>query len=123
MVFGVGRWIIGGGENVGSCLAGTGSRISGGGAGEGMAETGVAKLVDLETAGDPTRTGVLGRVAVVGVDTAPSSRLTSFRIGSLPEKNSPAVREGVGDGTGGYISDWKESDYTVQVRNRIFLVK
>ena len=100
MVSGVGRGIIGGGENVVSFLAETGSRISGAGAGAGAVETGVAKLVDLETTGEAMRVGVLGG-AVVEVDTAPSSRLTSFRVGSLPEKNSPAVKEGSEDGAGG----------------------
>jgi hypothetical protein len=47
----------------------------------------------------------------VDVETVPSSRLTSFKVGSLPEKNSPAVKQGSEDGTGGYISDWKESDF------------
>ena len=100
MVFGDGRGIIGGGENVGSCLVEIGSRTSGAGAGGGAADTGVAKLVDLETAGDSTKAGVFGG-AVVEVDTAPSSRLTSFRAGSFPEKNSPDVKEGSEDGAGG----------------------
>ena len=106
MVLGVGSRTTGGGENVGSDLAGTGSRISGAGAGvgagagAGAAETGVAKLVDLETAGDSTRgEGFEGEV--VEVDTAPSSRLTNFKVGCLPEKNSPAVKEGSEDGAGG----------------------
>ena len=102
-MFGDGRAITGGGENVGSCLVETGSRISGAGAGagagEGAAETGVGKLVDLEATGDSMRVGVLeGTVEVV---TAPSSRLTNFKVGCLPEKNSPAVKDGSEDGTGG----------------------
>jgi len=94
--------MIGGGEIVGSGLAETGSRISGAGAGAGAAEaeTGVARLVDLEMIGDSMGTGVLDG-AVVEVDTAPLSRLTSFKVGCLPEKNSPAVREGSEDGAGG----------------------
>ena len=92
--------MTGGGENVGSGLAETGSRTSGAGAGFGAAETGVAKLVDLETAGDSTSGGGLEGVAVE-VDTAPSSRLTNFKVGCLPEKNSPAVKEGSEDGAGG----------------------
>lgn len=109
--------MIGGGEIVGSGLAETGSRISGAGAGAGAgaAEMGVARLVDLEMTGDSTGTGVLDG-AILEVDTAPFSRLTSFRIGCLPEKNSPAVREGSEDGAGGYMSDWKESDYMFQVK-------
>ena len=110
MVFGVGRGMIGGGENVGSGLVETGSRISG--AGMGTAETGVAKLVDLEMTGDSTGTGVL-EGAVVEVDTTPLSRLTNFKVGCFPEKNSPAVKEGSEDGAGGKISDWKESDWTL----------
>lgn len=98
VVFGVGREITGGGENVGSGLTEGGWRISGVGAG--AAETGVAKLADLETAGDSVGTGVFNGVAVE-VDTAPFSRLTSFKVGSLPEKNSPAVKEGSEDGAGG----------------------
>lgn len=100
MVFGVGRGMIGGGENVGSDTAETGSRISGAGAGAGAAETGVAKLVDLETAGDSTGAGVL-EGAVLEVNTAPFSRLTNFKVGCLPEKNSPAVKEDSDDGAGG----------------------
>lgn len=103
VVLGVGRGIVGGGENVASCPpAETGSRISRvrAGAGAGAAETGVAKLVDLETTGDSLRAGVLGGV-VVQVRTIPPSRLTSFRVGCLPEKNSPAVKEGSEDGAGG----------------------
>ena len=100
VVLGVGRGIIGGGENVTSCLAETGSGISGAGAGAGAAETGVAKLVDLETTGVPARGGDLGST-VVEIDTAPFSRLTNFRDGSLPVKNSPAVKEGSEDGAGG----------------------
>jgi len=92
--------MIGGGENVCSCLAETGSRISGAGIWTGAAETGVAKLVDLEMAGDSAGAdGLEG--AVVEVDTAPFSRLTNFKVGCLPEKNSPAVREGSEDGAGG----------------------
>lgn len=61
VVFGDGSGIIGGGENVVSCLVEMGSRTSGAGAGAGAgaAETGVAKLVDLETAGDSTKVGAL----------------------------------------------------------------
>jgi hypothetical protein len=92
--------MIGGGENVGSRLAETGSRTSGAGAGAGAAETGVAKLVDLETAGESTRAEGLEGVAVE-VETAPFSRLTNFKVGSLPEKNSPAVTDGSEDGAGG----------------------
>jgi len=99
-VLGDGRGMIGGGENVGSGLAETGSRISGAGAGAGAAETGVAKLVDLEMAGDSAGAGVLEGV-VVEVDTAPFSRLTNFKVGCLPEKNSPAVKEASDDGAGG----------------------
>ena len=90
--------MIGGGEIVGSGLAEKGSRISG--AGAGAAETGVARLVDLDMIGDSMGTGVLDG-AVVEVDTAPLSRLTSFNVGCLPEKNSPAVKEGSEDGAGG----------------------
>jgi hypothetical protein len=90
--------MIGGGENVGSGLTEGGWRVSGVGAG--AAETGVAKLADLEMAGDSERTGGLDGT-VVEADTAPFSRLTSFKVGSLPEKNSPAVKEGSGDGAGG----------------------
>jgi len=90
--------MIGGGKLVGSGLAETGSRISG--AESGTAETGVARLVDLETIGDSTETGVFDG-ATVEVDTAPLSRLTSFKVGCLPEKNSPAVKEGSEDGAGG----------------------
>ena len=92
--------MIGGGEIVGSGLAEKGSRISGAGAGAGAAETGVARLVDLDMIGDSMGTGVLDG-AVVEVDTAPLSRLTSFNVGCLPEKNSPAVKEGSEDGAGG----------------------
>jgi len=90
--------MIGGGENVVSCLAETGSRISG--AGAGAAETGVGKLVDLEMAGDSTGARVLEGTGVEA-DTAPFSRLTNFKVGCLPEKNSPAVNEGSEDGAGG----------------------
>lgn len=90
--------MIGGGEIVGSDLSEIGSRISG--AGAGAAETGVARLVDLETTGDSTETGVFDGTTVE-VDTVPLSRLTSFKVGCLPEKNSPAVKEGSKDGAGG----------------------
>ena len=100
MVLGLGRGMIGGGENVSSGLVETGSRISGAGTGAGAAETGVAKVVDLEMAGDSAvAEGLEG--AVVVVDTAPFSRLTNFKVGCLPEKNSPAVKEGSEDGAGG----------------------
>ena len=60
----------------------------------------MAKLVDLEMVGDSARAeGFEG--AVVEVDTAPLSRLTNFKVGCLPEKNSPAVEEGSEDGAGG----------------------
>ena len=39
------------------------------------------------------------------------SRETSLREIGLPEKNSPAVREGSIDGAGGKMSDWNESDW------------
>ena len=39
----------------------------------------------------------------------PSAMLTRLRVGSFPLKNSAAVMEGSVDGTGGYMSDWKES--------------
>jgi hypothetical protein len=63
----------------------------------------VAKVVDLEMAGDSVEAGVFGGavVEVVEVDTAPFSRLTSFRVGVMPEKNSGAVKEGSEDGAGG----------------------
>lgn len=52
--------------------------------------------------------------AVMGVPgtevVTPLSRLTSLTEGGLPEKNSPAVREGSAEGAGGKMSDWKESD-------------
>lgn len=88
--------MTGGGENVGSGLTETGSRISG--AGAGAAETGVAKLAEMT--GDSAEIGVL-KGAVFEVDTAPFSRLISFKVGCLPEKNSPAVKEGSEDGAGG----------------------
>jgi len=60
----------------------------------------VAKLVDLEMTG--VSVGAEGfEGVVVEVDTAPFSRLTNFKVGSLPEKNSPAVKEGSEDGAGG----------------------
>ena len=95
--------MIGGGENVGSCLAETGSRISGAGTGAGTGETGVIKLAALEMPGDSTGADGLEVVVavVVEVDTAPFSRLTNFKVGCLPEKNSPAVKEGSADGAGG----------------------
>jgi hypothetical protein len=46
------------------------------------------------------------------VDTAPVSRDTSLSETGLPEKYSPAVREGSIDGAGGKMSDWNESDWT-----------
>ncbi len=53
------------------------------------------------------RGGAEGAVA----DTAPVSRETSLReTGLLPEKNSPAVREGWIDGACGNMWDWNESD-------------
>lgn len=60
----------------------------------------MAKLVDLEIAGDSA--GAEGfEGAAAEVDTAPFSRLTNFKVGCLPEKNSPAVKEGSEDGAGG----------------------
>jgi hypothetical protein len=41
----------------------------------------------------------------------PSAMLTRLRVGALPLKYSAAEREGSVDGTGGYMSDWKESAY------------
>ena len=43
------------------------------------------------------------------------SRETSLRETGLPEKNSPAVREGSIDGAGGKMSDWNESDWRARV--------
>jgi len=60
----------------------------------------VAKLVDLEMAGDSAGAEDF-EGAVVEVDTAPFSRLTNFNVGCFPEKNSPAVKEGSEDGAGG----------------------
>ena len=48
--------------------------------------------------------------AAAAVDTAPVSRETNLSETGLPEKNSPAVREGSIDGAGGKMSDWKVSD-------------
>jgi hypothetical protein len=50
-------------------------------------------------------------VLAEGADTTkePSAMLTRLRVGSFPLKNSAAVTEGSVDGTGGYMSDWKES--------------
>lgn len=66
--------------------------------------------------------GAVG-IEVVRVDTAPVPKLTRFRVGVLPEKNSPAVKEGSGDGYGGKMSDWNESDCTVQVKGFHFIDK
>lgn len=53
--------------------------------------------------------GVEAAVVAIGVPGAevvtPLSRLTSLREGGLPEKNSPAVREGSEEGAGGKMSD------------------
>lgn len=81
---------------------------------------------DLTTGADGGDTGVgsgsafgggavcFGVGAVMGVPgtevVTPLSRLTSLTEGGLPEKNSPAVREGSAEGAGGKMSDWKESD-------------
>ena len=50
------------------------------------------------------------REDAAAVDTAPVSRETNLRETGLPEKNSPAVREGSIDGASGKMSDWNESD-------------
>jgi hypothetical protein len=99
VVFGVGRGMIGGGEIVGSGLAETGSRIQERGRGWGSRDgSGQARR-----SGDDRglHEGRSSRGAVVEVDTAPFSRLTNFKVGCLPEKNSPAVKEGSEDGAGG----------------------
>lgn len=56
--------------------------------------------MDLETTGDSTGASARGG-SVAEVDMNPFSRLTSFKVDSLPEKNSPAVKEGSEDGAGG----------------------
>ena len=48
--------------------------------------------------------------------TVPVSRETNLRETGLPEKNSPAVREGSIDGAGGKMSDWNESDWRACMR-------
>ena len=111
-------------------------RVSAGGDGE-DAERGVGSLTTFAMggatmggesgeAGAGTEAGEgAGAVAVrVGrgtevagaVDTAPVSRETNLSETGLPEKNSPAVREGSIDGAGGKISDWKVSDWRACVR-------
>src|SRR6266403_1115617 len=54
--------------------------------------------------------------AEAAAETAPVSRETSLREIALPEKNSPAVREGSIEGAGGKMSDWKESDFVGTLR-------
>jgi len=45
------------------------------------------------------------------MDTAPVSSETYLSATGLPEKNSPAVREGSMEDAGGKMSDWNESDW------------
>lgn len=70
----------------------------------GVACVGVESIGDilaaLDTAGEEA-TGEAVYVADGADETAPLSRLTSFSVAFLPEKNSPAVREGSDDGAGG----------------------
>ena len=49
--------------------------------------------------------------AEAAAETAPVSKETSLRETALPEKNSPAVREGSIEGAGGKMSEWNESDF------------
>lgn len=72
----------------------------GSGAGGGAEATGV---------GAGTCTGAGGATILLPVMIAPFSRLTKFNGAVLPAKNSAAVRDGSEEGTGGYISAWKES--------------
>ena len=51
-----------------------------------------------------------GTEVALDADTAPVSRETSLSEMALPEKNSPAEREGSIDGAGGKMSDWNVSD-------------
>jgi len=49
------------------------------------------------------------------VETAPVSSETYLSATGLPEKNSPAERQGSMEGADGKMSDWNESDCTVVV--------
>ena len=73
----------------------------------GVEEKALDTLADFEMAGGETDT-----VVVSGEDDiVPVSSEISFGGTALPEKNSPAVSAGSEESAGGYISDWKESDY------------
>ncbi len=57
--------------------------------------------------------------AEAAAETAPVSRETSLRETALPEKNSPAVREGSIEGAGGKMSDWNESDFCGHAQSQL----
>ena len=59
--------------------------------------------------------GKEGDDAAAAAETAPVSSETSLSETALPEKNSPAEREGSIEGAGGKMSDWNESDFLVRV--------
>lgn len=58
----------------------------------------------------------------LAVTAAPSARLMSLRVGSLPLKNSAADTEGSIDGAGGKMSDWNESAWNTK-QNRVSTIK
>jgi hypothetical protein len=62
----------------------------------------------------PGPDGKEGDDAAEAAETAPVSSETSLSETALPEKNSPAEREGSIEGAGGKMSDWNESDFLVR---------
>jgi hypothetical protein len=57
----------------------------------------------------------------VAAKMAPFSRLTRLGVADLPEKYSPAEREGSAAGAGGKMSDWKLSAWVLSVNVRLVM--
>jgi hypothetical protein len=70
-------------------------------------------------AGPEPRPGREVEDAEAAAETAPVLRETSLRETALPEKNSPAVREGSIEGAGGKMSDWNESDFCGHAQSQL----
>jgi len=88
---------------------------------------GVGKLVVFTIAGGATRGAGAGLEGgadsgdSVAAKTAPFSRLTRLGVADLPEKYSPAERDGSAAGAGGKMSDWKLSAWVLSVNVRLVM--
>jgi hypothetical protein len=94
---------------------------------DGGAVVGVGKLDVFTMAGGATGGAGVGLEGGadggdgVAAKMAPFSRLTRLGVADLPEKYSPAEREGSAAGAGGKMSDWKLSAWVLSVNVRLVM--